>query len=462
MPIGRNPHKAAVEHSIGLYEEAMARKFGWHQPQECIYIRDHLKRFGSQRDVEFAAKVVEVRHMTRHFPGLRFGRSFAEAHVRVIADALDYFREYQAARDVRDTLNAQYRSRRPASPRRSGARHPAAPPRFSSSSPSRTSHASSWVPSGVQIFVAGGAAVVALIVVYAWLNWPHVVDDSAPSAPVVIFPTSFPAPDNVADSLVVGVEIVPGIHALDCEPGGEIVVVGRQGSSDVRTGGSVFLDLGDEVTLSHCALVDRLFVGKDMAPGSYDVDCQPGGVVATESAGGHPVTVTGGVISVHEGTAVMAANCRVEIIAEAVPTLWRTLNPAWDPVVQDASVGSKGQLVGCYLDATMSASSFYLVAMNDWDPGRHLRIPSLVQVSTGGEGEVFLEQGLCYQAVVTKHVDDLNEYVCMDQDAVGPNQRPCAHYLEDEVVPAFVLVADALGGPSGFRQSLTPHNITYQ
>ena len=460
MPIGRNPHKAAVEDSIGLYEEAMARKFGWHQPQECSYVRDHLKRFGSQRDFQFAAKVVEVRNRTRHFAGLRFGRSFAEAHVRDIADALDYFREYQAARDVRDTLSAGHLSRRPASPRRSGASRPVPPPRFSSSSsPLRTPHASSWVPRGVQIFFAAGAAVVALIVVYAWLNWPHVADDSAHSVPVVTFPTSFPAPDNVADPLVVGVEIVPGIHALDCEPGGEIMVIGRQGSGDARTGGSVFLNLGDEVTLSHCALVDRLFVGKDIAPGSYDVDCRPGGVVATESAGGYPVTVTGGVISVDEGTAVMVANCHVEKIAEAVPTLWRTLNPAWDPLVQDASVGSKGQLVGCYLDATMSASSFYLVAMNDWDPGRHLRIPSLVRVSTGGDGEVFLEQGLCYRAVVTKHVDDLNGYVCIDRDAAGPSERPCADYLENGVVPAFVLVADPLGG---FRQSLIPHNITYQ
>ncbi len=105
---------------------------------------------------------------------------------------------------------------------------------------------------------------------------------------------------------------------------------------------------------------------------------------------------------------------------------------------------------GCYLGNRTSARKFRLASWDVWDPGRYGAELKFVQIVTNTGAYLPLEQGACYEARLVKQVDSTEEYVCLDQGSIHPQQTPCANPRENEVIPTFILHPSSADNPDDY------------
>ena len=134
------------------------------------------------------------------------------------------------------------------------------------------------------------------------------------------------------------------------------------------------------------------------------------------------------------------------------PTEWLIQHPA-HPKVTDAKAGTRVLLQGCYLGNRTASRKFRLASWDVWDPGRYGSELKFAKIITNNGAQLPLEQGACYEARGDKHVDIDEEYVCLDRNAVHPQQSPCDNYRENEVMPTFILYPDRADEPENFADS---------
>ena len=138
--------------------------------------------------------------------------------------------------------------------------------------------------------------------------------------------------------------------------------------------------------------------------------------------------------------------------ATRTPAEWLIQSPA-HPKITDAKSGTQVLLQGCYLGNRDTARRFRLASWDVWEPGRYGSQLKFVKIVTNNGAYLTLQQGACYEARVVKHVNSSEEYVCLDPDAIHPQQSPCDTYLENAVIPTFILYPNSPDDPQNFTDS---------
>ena len=139
-------------------------------------------------------------------------------------------------------------------------------------------------------------------------------------------------------------------------------------------------------------------------------------------------------------------------LATRTPNQWLIQNPA-HPKITGARTGTHVLLQGCYLGNNTSARKFHLASWDVWDPSRYGSELKFVKIVTNTGAVVMLEQGMCYEAKLVKHVDSPDEYVCLDADSEHPQQYPCDNFREREVMPTFLLHPNTPDNPDDFTSN---------
>ena len=101
-----NRNRTAVDSALSVYEEVMSRRLGSAKTLECSAIHRRLGQVVDNRTAQKAYQITKIRHNSRHFAGLRFGRERAERDVTFIANTLQQFGEQQGATEVRQILHS--------------------------------------------------------------------------------------------------------------------------------------------------------------------------------------------------------------------------------------------------------------------------------------------------------------------------------------------------------------------
>ena len=139
-------------------------------------------------------------------------------------------------------------------------------------------------------------------------------------------------------------------------------------------------------------------------------------------------------------------------LATQTPDQWLIQNPT-HPKITSARTGTHVLLQGCYLGNDTSARKFHLASWDVWDPSKYGSELKFVKIVTNTGARVPLEQGMCYEARLVKHVDSPDEYVCLDTDSAYPQQYPCENFREHEVMPTFLLHPNAPDNPDDFTDN---------
>ncbi len=135
-------------------------------------------------------------------------------------------------------------------------------------------------------------------------------------------------------------------------------------------------------------------------------------------------------------------------------TLVEWLYPnATHSIVDELAREKEVHLQGCYLGNQTSTRKFRLASWDTWDPSLYGDRLKFVKIITNNGARIPLEQGTCYEANVTKHVDSPEEYVCLDRDAAYPQQYPCNSFREHEVIPTFILYPNTRDDPDDFTDN---------
>ena len=139
-------------------------------------------------------------------------------------------------------------------------------------------------------------------------------------------------------------------------------------------------------------------------------------------------------------------------LATRTPNQWLIQHPA-QAKITNSSPGTHVLLQGCYLGNNTSARKFRLASWDVWDPSRYGSELKFVKIITNTGANLRLEPGACYEARLVKQVNTDEEYVCLDQGSVYPQQTPCANPRENEVIPTFILYPDSADNPDDFTNN---------
>ncbi len=138
--------------------------------------------------------------------------------------------------------------------------------------------------------------------------------------------------------------------------------------------------------------------------------------------------------------------------ATLTPNQWLIQHPAQTKIT-NSPPGTHVLLQGCYLGTQTSARRFRLASWDVWDPNRYGSELKFVKIITNTGARVTLEQGMCYEARLVKHVDSPDEYVCLDADSAYPQRYPCENFREHEVMPTFLMYPNTPDNPDDFTDN---------
>ncbi len=138
--------------------------------------------------------------------------------------------------------------------------------------------------------------------------------------------------------------------------------------------------------------------------------------------------------------------------ATRTPNQWLIQHPA-NPKIANSPPGAHVLVQGCYLGNRTSDRRFRLASWDVWDPGRYGNELKFVRIVTNTGANLPLERGACYEARLVKQVDSTEEYVCLDQGSIHPQQTPCANAREREVIPTFILYPSSADNPDDYSDN---------
>ena len=138
--------------------------------------------------------------------------------------------------------------------------------------------------------------------------------------------------------------------------------------------------------------------------------------------------------------------------ATRTPNQWLIQHPA-NPKIANSPAGAHVLVQGCYLGNRTSDRRFRLASWDVWDPGRYGNELKFVRIVTNTGANLPLERGACYEARLVKQVDSTEEYVCLDQGSIHPQQTPCANAREREVIPTFILYPSSADNPDDYSDN---------